>query len=76
MAAPAFKSARRLSLRLRDFAPALSLLDPLVSTMATLVGHNEPRNDPTDQLLLDLQRVYRRYFRSKIGRENSLHKPD
>jgi hypothetical protein len=44
---------RRLSLRVRDFVPALSLLDPFVSTMATLVGYDELRNDPTDRLLLD-----------------------
>src|SRR6185312_17004806 len=41
MAAPDFRSARRLSLRARDFVPAPSLLDPFVSTMATLVGYDE-----------------------------------
>jgi len=30
--------------------------------MATLVGYDELRNDPTDRLLLDLQRGYRRNF--------------
>jgi len=61
-AAPAFSSERRLSFPGRDFVPALSSLDPFVSTMATLVGYDELRNDPTDRLLLDLQGGYRRTF--------------